>query len=80
MNRIGSEHQAGSDSLLTCVTFFKLRKVYTHQMDDKQFLGVLYGLGTGCVGPADAPPAYTPGYMTGSSGQGGPGSAIEATS
>ena len=27
VERIGPQHQAGSDSLLTCITFFKMRKV-----------------------------------------------------
>jgi len=46
--RIGPEHQAGSDSLLTQATFFKLRSAYfDNYLDDDQYLGVLWGLGTG---------------------------------
>jgi len=46
VQRIGPQHQAGSDSLLTCGTFFKLRKLYFDGViDDKKYMGVLYGLG-----------------------------------
>ena len=49
--RIGPEHQAGSDSLLTQATFFKLRQAYFEDyLDDDQYLGVLWGLGTGVSG------------------------------
>jgi CCR4-NOT transcription complex subunit 7/8 len=44
--RVGPMHQAGSDSLLTSATFFKLRKVFFDgRIDDKKYLGELYGLG-----------------------------------
>jgi CCR4-NOT transcription complex subunit 7/8 len=44
--RIGSSHQAGSDSLLTASTFFKMRELYFNdQVDDVEFSGKLYGLG-----------------------------------
>jgi len=44
--RIGSSHQAGSDSLLTASTFFKMRELYFNgQLDDAEFSGKLYGLG-----------------------------------
>ncbi|KAI8343112.1 ribonuclease H-like domain-containing protein [Chlamydoabsidia padenii] len=43
--RIGSQHQAGSDSLLTCSVFFKMRQVFFEdKIDDQKFLGFLYGL------------------------------------
>ena len=46
VQRIGPQHQAGSDSLLTCAVFFKLRQLYfDNVIDDKKYLGVLYGLG-----------------------------------
>ncbi len=45
--------QAGSDSLLTCSTFFKLRHVYfDDKIDDTKYLGVLYGLGVGSAAAA----------------------------
>ncbi|XP_054820243.1 probable CCR4-associated factor 1 homolog 6 [Prosopis cineraria] len=55
VNRIGSIHQAGSDSLLTCHTFFKLIEVYDlkNKLQEK-FEGVLSGLGPGantCIPP-----------------------------
>ena len=44
--RIGPSHQAGSDSLLTASTFFKMRELYFHDQDDySEFNGKLYGLG-----------------------------------
>jgi CCR4-NOT transcription complex subunit 7/8 len=44
--RIGPSHQAGSDSLLTASTFFKMRDLYFHeQVDYAEFNGKLYGLG-----------------------------------
>jgi len=44
--RIGSSHQAGSDSLLTASTFFKMREIYFNdQIDDAEYSGKLYGLG-----------------------------------
>ncbi|PVU93573.1 hypothetical protein BB561_003178 [Smittium simulii] len=46
VTRVGLQHQAGSDSLLTAATFFKLRKKYFEDMiDDSKYLGHLYGLG-----------------------------------
>lgn len=72
MSRIGTEHQAGSDSLLTAAAFFKLRKQYFRgELDDKKFLGVLYGLGAGCVSGSDPSPGYIPVATNG-------GTAIEA--
>jgi len=47
VERVGPQHQAGSDSLLTSVTFFKLRKLFFEdKIDDLKYLGHLYGLGT----------------------------------
>lgn len=44
--RIGPSHQAGSDSLLTASTFFKMRDLYFHEhVDYAEFNGKLYGLG-----------------------------------
>ncbi|PVV02835.1 hypothetical protein BB560_002701 [Smittium megazygosporum] len=46
VSRVGLQHQAGSDSLLTAATFFKLREKYFENIiDDSKFLGHLYGLG-----------------------------------
>jgi len=45
VERIGPQHQAGSDSLLTGATFFKLRQTYFDGcIEDSKYLGVLYGL------------------------------------
>lgn len=44
--RIGPSHQAGSDSLLTASTFFKMREIYfSDKIDDAEYNGKLYGLG-----------------------------------
>jgi CCR4-NOT transcription complex subunit 7/8 len=46
--RIGPAHQAGSDSLLTSATFFKMMRVFfENNMNDSRYIGVLYGLGQG---------------------------------
>lgn len=44
--RVGPQHQAGSDSLLTALTFFRMRQLFFgDQIDDSKYLGHLYGLG-----------------------------------
>jgi len=43
--RIGPSHQAGSDSLLTASTFFKLRDLYFDEEIEPEYTGKLYGLG-----------------------------------
>mmetsp|Transcript_17678 Transcript_17678/g.37375 ORF Transcript_17678/g.37375 Transcript_17678/m.37375 type:complete len:282 (+) Transcript_17678:244-1089(+) len=69
VERIGPEHQAGSDSLLTQATFFKMRSVFfEHGIDDEKFDNVLFGFGRGAhvknthegayVGSAPATEAY----------------------
>jgi CCR4-NOT transcription complex subunit 7/8 len=46
VERIGPQHQAGSDSLLTAATFFKMRNVFfENKIDDDKYMGVLFGLG-----------------------------------
>lgn len=42
--RVGMCHQAGSDSLLTCCTFMKLKENFFSGIPEK-YAGVLYGLG-----------------------------------
>jgi len=47
VERIGPQHQAGSDSLLTSATFFKMKQIFfENRIDNSKYLGVLYGLGT----------------------------------
>eukprot|EP00126_Sphaerothecum_destruens_P000314 Sdes_comp10370_c0_seq1m2023 len=47
VSRIGPQHQAGSDSLLTAITFFRMRKVFfDDKLEDEKYMGHLYGLGT----------------------------------
>lgn len=46
IERIGIQHQAGSDSLLTAKAFFKIRHVFFEDhMDDTKYSGFLFGLG-----------------------------------
>lgn len=50
VSRVGSSHQAGSDSLLTASTFFKMRDVYFSDPSqvasfDSEYSLKLYGLG-----------------------------------
>lgn len=43
--RIGQQHQAGSDSLLTGMLFFKMKDLFFEGIiDDSKFNGILYGL------------------------------------
>lgn len=43
--RVGQQHQAGSDSLLTASTFFRLReRFFDGSIDAAKYLGCLYGL------------------------------------
>jgi len=45
VQRIGPEHQAGSDSLLTQAVFFELKRAYfNNHLDDDQYLNKLWGL------------------------------------
>eukprot|EP01065_Artemidia_motanka_P035224 TRINITY_DN43131_c0_g1_i1.p2 TRINITY_DN43131_c0_g1~~TRINITY_DN43131_c0_g1_i1.p2 ORF type:complete len:346 (+),score=141.34 TRINITY_DN43131_c0_g1_i1:64-1101(+) len=46
VSRVGQRHQAGSDSLLTCDSFFKLRSDFFSSGSLLEHKGVLYGLGT----------------------------------
>ncbi|EEA04773.1 CCR4-NOT transcription complex subunit 8 protein, putative [Cryptosporidium muris RN66] len=46
IQRIGIAHQAGSDALITCCTFFKLCQLYLNScIDDDKFKGQIYGFG-----------------------------------
>lgn len=50
IERIGSQHQAGSDSLLTGQLFFKMREMFFEDhIDDAKYSGHLYGLGSSYV-------------------------------
>jgi len=47
LERKGPQHQAGSDSLLTGIVFFKMKEMYFEDnIDDSKYCGYLYGLGT----------------------------------
>jgi len=50
LERIGPQHQAGSDSLLTGAAFFKMREMFFEDnIDDAKYCGHLYGLGASFV-------------------------------
>ncbi|XP_074649705.1 CCR4-NOT transcription complex subunit 7-like [Tubulanus polymorphus] len=50
IQRIGPQHQAGSDSLLTGASFFKMKEMFFEDnIDDNKYCGHLYGLGTSYV-------------------------------
>lgn len=47
IERFGPQHQAGSDSLLTGLTFFKLKEMYFEDtIDESKYCGHLFGLGS----------------------------------
>jgi len=51
VKRIGPQHQAGSDSLLTGRAFFAMVNTYFEdELDDRKYLGHLFGLGMNPVG------------------------------
>ena len=46
VERVGPEHTAGSDSLLTQATFFKMRQLFfENELDDDKCLNCIHGLG-----------------------------------
>ncbi|XP_013387545.1 CCR4-NOT transcription complex subunit 7 [Lingula anatina] len=50
LTRIGPQHQAGSDALLTGHAFFKMREMFFEDnIDDAKYCGHLYGLGSSYV-------------------------------
>lgn len=66
---MGQQHQAGSDSFVTCRTFFKLMQCYfDNQIDDSRFRGIIYGLGQGALPPCVPVPVVVGGPPTPSTG------------
>jgi len=57
VHRIGPNHQAGSDSLLTCATFFQVKQQRFNGRIDDKFLGQICGLGD-CASRFES--AYSP--------------------
>lgn len=52
MRRVGPQHQAGSDSLLTMAVFFKMKRLYFEdKIDNDKYCGVLFGLGIAWTPP-----------------------------
>ncbi|RMX61366.1 hypothetical protein pdam_00020182 [Pocillopora damicornis] len=55
LERVGPQHQAGSDSLLTGNAFFRMREMFFEDnIDDAKYCGHLYGLGTSYVNGGQA--------------------------
>ncbi|XP_076312123.1 CCR4-NOT transcription complex subunit 7-like isoform X1 [Tachypleus tridentatus] len=68
LQRIGPQHQAGSDSLLTGAAFFKMREMFFEDnIDDAKYCGHLYGLGTSYVVNGNAYEEDTPSISTSTS-------------
>jgi CCR4-NOT transcription complex subunit 7/8 len=43
--RVGPQHQAGSDALLTAATFFKMKRYFfAGHIDDAKYKGIIFGL------------------------------------
>ncbi|KZO97107.1 CAF1-domain-containing protein [Calocera viscosa TUFC12733] len=55
--RIGPQHQAGSDSLLTSSVFFKICELYFPEHMNESYRGHLYGLGPQSTPSESTPPA-----------------------
>lgn len=68
IERIGPQHQAGSDSLLTGAAFFKMREMFFEDnIDDAKYCGHLYGLGTSYVQNGGSGYEVGPGLLNNSS-------------
>lgn len=67
LERIGPQHQAGSDSLLTGAAFFRMRELFFEDnIDDTKYCGQLYGLGSSYVqNGANSTNAYSGQYNNG---------------
>lgn len=73
IQRIGMQHQAGSDSLLTGQVYFKMRdKIFGGTIDEERYKGQVWGLNgqmpQSMIAPREIPPNGTPYY----SSNGGP--------
>ncbi|XP_058175258.1 CCR4-NOT transcription complex subunit 7 isoform X1 [Anopheles ziemanni] len=76
LRRVGPQHQAGSDSLLTGMAFFKMREMFFEDnIDNAKYSGHLYGLGTPFVANGNSTNTGSSGGGGGSGGTGGGNSA-----
>ncbi|XP_055597047.1 CCR4-NOT transcription complex subunit 7 [Uranotaenia lowii] len=76
LRRVGPQHQAGSDSLLTGMAFFKMREMFFEDnIDNAKYCGHLYGLGTSFIvnGSSNTISSSTNNSSIGGSGGGGSG-------
>ncbi|CDZ98508.1 mRNA deadenylase subunit [Phaffia rhodozyma] len=65
VTRIGTQHQAGSDSLLTAATFFKMRKVFFEdKIEDEFYRNFLYGFGNARQREYNGTPRFLPALTT----------------
>jgi len=60
--RIGTQHQAGSDSLITSEIYFKLKNEYLSEESTRNDKNVLFGIGSGLEDSDSS--AYTNGYYS----------------
>ena len=68
ISRVGRQHQAGSDALLTGQAFFRMKDIYfDDDIDDSLYCGHLFGLGTAHVLAATSTKQSTPCSDTSSS-------------
>lgn len=58
VERVGTGHQAGSDSLLTLKCFNKLKQLYFKDVPVKKYAGVLFGLISDAGGEQSATSAH----------------------
>lgn len=80
ITRIGPQHQAGSDSLLTGMVFFKMREMFFEDhIDDVKYCGHLYGLGTSYITNGNSGNTTSGSSGSGGSGTGGSGGANVST-
>ena len=65
VRRVGPQHQAGSDALLTGQTFFRMKEMFFEDdIDDSKYCGHLFGLGTSYVVVAPTPANSSPPITT----------------
>lgn len=68
LDRIGTQHQAGSDSLLTSQAFFKIvHMFFNDRLDESKYQGLLFGLGAAVEShakPVSSGPSNNP-FLTG---------------
>ncbi|KAH9508252.1 CCR4-NOT transcription complex subunit 7, partial [Bulinus truncatus] len=79
LKRVGPQHQAGSDSLLTGMAFFKMRELYfENNIEREKYSGHLYGLGPFAASTASVTNGSGYGEYDTSADNGTQGSALQS--